>query len=352
MLIACVLILGRLSFQCPEILSYFCLQIWSKSILSIGLSSKPKYLISFHDSKPSDTNGHITVASDNELNDCVELYHLISTCVPLNPNVVNCLNENGVTEALFDLTIFIHLSAPLSTLRQLLVGICHEIIKYGDATHTVPIFDQIITFGWKQSYQLTDSGGIEIQLGGQQNQNQNFSTLANTTILTPFPSSSREDVHETDEDYMTILREALIQHQSLLIDPETESDSQYSLNAVQNIMERTRAICQLLNMSSSQDSEIIDEENPNTSSSQNLIPSKLFLRMLRGYLEISSTDSIEEVFVSSTPSHVCGIVVLVMKSHMSLDILLQDGEWIGGQTFSHLILSPRIPNFSPSWNIS
>jgi hypothetical protein len=278
----------------------------------------------------------VSLATEADVSDCVELYHIIVTCVPLNSNLVQCLNQNGVTEALLDLTTFILLSAPLSTLRQSLVGICQEIMMYGDATQTVPILDQIITFGWKHSYQLTDSGGIEIRKESQQRQSQNISSLIGSkNIITPFSSSSEME----EEDYMMILRDALIQQQSLLIDPDTETaESSSSLHGVQTVMERTRAICNLLNEVSSSD----DDADPSaqteggsnaekTSPPQTLIPSKLFLRMLRGYLEISSggdtsaSANIEEVFLSSTPSHVCGIVVLVMKSHLSLDILLQDG---------------------------
>lgn len=314
MMIASVLILGRLSLQCPEILSFYTLQVWSKSILRIGLHSTPKYHLLEMSTPYCDV-----LASDSEVSDCVELYHIICTCIPLNPNLANCFIENGVTEALLNITLFVFMSAPFTGVRQLLVGICHEILLHSDSTQTVAIVEQIITFGWKNTYQLTDSGGIEIRrwkdeytekrgLASFVRPDKDISVLANSSD------------NETEEDYMLLLREAILHQESLCLDPDTEVDTSSTVHVVQKVMERTRHICQLF-------VEISPEDKTNTESPLLHLPSKLFLRMLRGYLEIPFTDGgVEDVFVTSIPSHICGIIVLVMKSHISLEVLLHDGE--------------------------
>jgi hypothetical protein len=329
MLIACVLILGRLSLQCPEILSYFTLQVWSKSILRIGLHSTPKY---YHLPllEMSTTPDLDLLASETEISDCIELFHIICTCVPLNPNLANCLIQNGVTEAILKMTLFVIMSAPFATIRQLLVGICHELLLYSEASQTVAIVEQIITFGWNNTYQLTDSGGLEIQRshgeGGEKR--RGLASFVRSEKDISMLGNSSEDGPE--EDYMLLLREAILHQESLFLDPDSEGvDTNSTVTVVQRVMERTRSLCHLF-------VEISPEDKKTTSDSSLLqIPSQLFLRMLRGYLEIppirddengDASAVVDDIFVSLIPSHLCGIIMLVMKSHISLEVLLHDGE--------------------------
>lgn len=345
---ACVLILGRFALQCPNILSYFSLQIWSQPILKIGNILEPKYFIP--DINTQNSNSQILVNETN-LSDCIELYHIICTCLPLNPNLIECFYHNGIIEVILDLTIFILMSAPLSNLRQLTLSICKELFLYGDSKKIITILEQIITFGWKNSYQITDSGGIEIIYGNMpssssSNDKLNLSSLISGTgiqisDLLGTSSLSSLSQEESENDYLSILREALLQQQSLFIDNESngsENNNSTSLGTVQKVMERTRSICNLF-LEITPEEEILENNTNNNNNKSNdtelqksnslpLIPSKLFLRMLRGYLGITSQDDVDEVYDSKLSSHVCGIIVLVMKSHISLDILLQDGNFI------------------------
>jgi hypothetical protein len=390
MMIACVLILGRLSLQCPEIISYFTLQVWSKSLFRIGFHSLPKYhLLEI----PSDSK---ILSNESEISDCIELYHIICTCVPLNSNLVTCLIQNGITEAILTLSLFVLMSAPLATPRQLLIGICHELLLHSESSQVVAILEQIITFGWKNSYQLTDSGGIEIQRsgteedGGQQQLGEkrglaSFVRTGNdiTTLRSSLSSLSSPAAAaagggggvDPEEDYLLLLREALLHQESLLLNSDSDDEginsaTSSTVSMVQKVMERTRSICQLFLEISPEDHGLTSPTaGAATSTATSVtsrgdstllqIPSQLFLRMLRGYLEIPSPTThhlheeqkaeaeaeenavgcgLDDVFISTIPSHLCGIIVLVMKSHISLDTLLHNGE------FPSLPCLPSLPS--------
>ena len=303
------------------------------------------------------------VVTEEQLLSDVQLLAILVTSHPLSAPVVNCLFEARVASAVFSLGVFIFASHPLCDMKQLVVSVCANIVCHCEARRVAQCLEEAIVGGGGLDYAVGPSGGVVIRRPPHHQEEPVGGHLI--SLLGGMASGGRiegvldcGDGEGEGEAYLEVMRcLALSRDLSNAVDGgEGAVGGEDTTASMGGVVQRGKGVCGLLvtlhgqrtgqgpytdggsgaAVGAGTKSEEVDHECEEDCH----VPSALFIKMVRSYLGVSCPATSESSQYGSACTcdgsfsrekvdlapHICGMILLVMKSHIPVDVLLQDGK--------------------------
>jgi hypothetical protein len=307
---------------------------------------------------------------EGRLSTCVRVLHWVVTCFTLSSPVLQALSRTDIMASLLSLQVYLISSTFViaSDMKGLVAEICVSILRHvTDPPVIVHTLEDVITNGLKYGYRRGSNEGILVVTKSSAED-----TAAGGGEVDLLSSLLREAESSCGVDYSAE-------------DPARASSSSAHLVSfaaqMNGVIQRTQAVCQILstaltlspslaageggdgddnhsnsdggskeakdqNVSVSNGSSyrvnkkkspslLVDQGDDEQENKAARITSLLFLRTLSGYLALTvsqetppSSAAGGEAAPPLPPPHICGAALLILKSNMSLDVLLHDASEI------------------------
>mmetsp|Transcript_16477 Transcript_16477/g.24799 ORF Transcript_16477/g.24799 Transcript_16477/m.24799 type:complete len:1102 (-) Transcript_16477:57-3362(-) len=256
----------------------------------------------------------------------VEVLHSMVTLHPLHTSVVQCLHKSGVLSASLSATVHILSSYPLCGLKHQLINICKEILPRTESRSAINLVENLIVHKQPAAYSAGETGGL-IVVPPSSEKVGDKSSLGISALLGGLGVSS--PAGEEGDGYEAIVQAAALSYASSALDTdETAANDMAMFNEIQGVISRAKGMAALFLSIFHTEGETSGEEKVTPEQDQqedDSIPSGLFLRVLRGYLGMQSEQPDVEND-TLLPPHISGMILLVLKSHLPLDMLLRNGH--------------------------
>jgi hypothetical protein len=316
--------------------------------------------------------GDGVMATEEDILSDVQLLAILVTAHPLSGPVVSCLFRARLVSAVFSLGSFMYSSHPLCDMKQIVLSICSEIVKHADALEISQCLEDVMTRTDALEFASGPGGGVVIRHTRQNALGNGVSLLS---LLGGVGSGSGGALRTgmtgaplpAEEEYAEVMRALMLSSALAETDPEGNAcgTEKSVATMMSNIVRKAKGICELLvgvypsntgqggdvlrkraatgtstgqkksrasvpgHKTSHLDDQITEEES---SGPLGHLPSVMFIRMLRAYLGVDSVqfknqDGSHQSREQETElaPHVCGMLLLVIKSHIPLTLLLEDG---------------------------
>lgn len=354
-----VLVIARIAHMAPESAHTFIFDPLSAML-------KPSPLVPSQQSSSSN--------EESLLCSCVRALHWIITCYSLSSPILDALNRTDIVKSI--LSIQVHLLSSTFVIANGIKGLVAEIVikilrNAIDPPAIVHILEDIIVHGLKYNYQNGKDGSSNTLTVVPKGSTDDAANTDNTNIdEMNFLSSLLQEVNTSGAELGSDFAEDLLN--SLQTQGSASTTALSLAGEMNGLIQRTHVICRILtstvstttssvdstgneegkqskgdakgryrvNTTKAKSSLIVDrDDDEHFQNKAASITSLLFLRMLSGYLTLSSGATVDQhpslsVYADMKsgkdhpPPHICGAALLALKDNISLDLLLHDSSEI------------------------